>query len=170
MRVVQFDEDLDARHLVRACSNEGLVTAFRFPAELRNRSTKDADVLETLLPKGNLLLTTDLRLVEDHLKHVPSMHPGIVEINQDSDQIATMTTHAAQKILTGFKADMTGWHELPWRNSIIRIAPSSIDVRHVARGVLRRDIFLLRSVQGWQDRFQAALEANDQRSDLDEAT
>ena len=101
-----------------------------------------------------------MRVVEDHVDHVPAWHAGTLIIEQDDDDVATMTTHIAQRILARFKAECPDWHILPWDNSVIQISPSAVAVFHVADGELLRDAYLAQSQEGWQDQLRIVLTTN----------
>lgn len=160
LRCVQLDEDIDAPHLVKACEAEGYVRAFRFPKNLRNNAVKDPEVLQALLPKGNLFLTIDDSLLDDHSQFIPDEHPGILIVAQNDETVGTITTHIAQKIIRQFKDDYSEWHKRPWDNSVVRICPSSVEAGHLVSGLFVRDMFALRDEPDWSTRLSQVLRQN----------
>jgi hypothetical protein len=160
MRRIQFDENINAVHLVDACRKEGLVEPLRFPKKRTGEGWKDPDVLAKLLPTGNLFLTLDARMTTDHSSHIPASHGGILVIAQDDDELGQMTSHKAQKILAGFKSVFPGWNEVPWNNSVVDLTPASVSVRHVEGGRLTVDCFADRRSDGWDMIVRDALRKN----------
>ena len=161
MRIVQLDEDIDAEHLVKACAIEGKISAYRFPEKLRNQAAKDPFVLDSLLPRGNPLLTADKEFIEDHLDRVPNKHPGIIIVDQDDDAVPTMTTHIAQRMLAKFKDDCEGWHEASWENSVVTIRDSAVVVYRVEDGnIIDRKDWPREKAKPWQAEVLSRIEFN----------
>ncbi|MEX2285581.1 MAG: hypothetical protein WD648_00750 [Planctomycetaceae bacterium] len=166
MNFVQFDEDVNASHLAQACISEGKVTPKRFPRHWCGSGIKDSQVISELIPRGNLILTSDLRFAEDWIEFVPDAHPGIAIIGLDEDDVRTATTHIIQSILAAFKADVPGWHLANWRNSIVIIRPRYIDIGHCESRKLVQDDFIDRQSADWIKRLSSKLDANSSRSTI----
>ena len=163
MKSVQFDENLNAKHLRLACSSEGLVTPIAFPSHLKSKS--DPDVLAALIPENNLIVTLDRGFIEDHASDVPDSHGGVLVVEQDVHTVGTMTSHRAQKILADFKKSCPDWHIRDWRNSIICLSQSLIEISHVSSGSIERDGSIIdRTAAGWRDLFLKSLAENAART------
>ena len=161
MKIVQLDQEIDARHLVRACENEGKVTAYRLPTELKNK--EDPDVLGALIPKGNPILSADWDFAHDWPAFIPNLHPGILIVGQDDDD-PYFDTHVGQRIVFDFKQSFPLWNVLAWDNSIVHIQPSYVTVWHCEDHRLVRDEMISRADDDWQERLEAHLAANARRT------
>ena len=168
MRRIQLDEDIDAKHLVKACRAEGKVEAKRFPSKMRNKGIADPVVLGVLIPMGNPILSIDLGLVHEHRRHVPDVHPGILLVGLDEDSVRTITTHLTQSMLSRFKRQIPQWETLQLRNSIIVVRESHVEVYHIENGDLERDDFLSREKTSFAEELTALLRRNAERWDLPE--
>lgn len=162
LKKVQLDEDINAKHIEKACAAEGLVQALRFPKELKGKD--DLEVFGALSPKGNVFITTDKGFVSDNLDSFPDIHPGVVIVSFDDDAIPTMTTHAAQKIIVRFKVEFLDWHQIEWKNSVVNICPNQLRVWHVSGGQLIRDLISFRD-NDWQMKLAQALGFNATRDE-----
>ncbi len=158
MRIVQLDQEINARHMVDACEREGKVKAYRLPASLKDEG--DDVVLATLLPKGNPILSGDWDFAHDWPAFIPDLHPGIVIVGQDDDD-PYFDTHVGQKIVADFKREFPTWNTASWENSIVQIQPTHITVWHCDSHSLVQDGDMLdRTSAGWQDQLGALLAAN----------
>lgn len=167
MKVVQFDECLDDRRLVNACTSEGIVDARRFPRSIRNRAASDEEVLRKLLPQCDLFVTKDRMLAEQNPGVLEPEHSGILIVTLGPEATRTITTKLAGEILKRFKETFPRWHEVPCGNSIIQLAPDRVEVQHVAGGALVRDAFIERRGDLWQSELESHLRSNAERPDAE---
>ena len=98
MRCAQLDQNLSSKKLIDACNREGGVTVLPLPDALKGKL--DDVLLHELLPTGRLIVTNDLGLVAENPEWLPTIHPGVLIVDQDDDAPATMTWKIALRILS----------------------------------------------------------------------
>jgi hypothetical protein len=160
MNLVQLDEQSSADKLVRSCAAEGHVEAMRFPRALKG--VPDEEVLVTLVPLGNPIISIDQGFVADHMNFIPDRHAGFLILDVDNSSTYRINTHTAQKILAELKRDMPNWHTLNVSNSVLHIKESTIEVFHCEDHFLERDELIDRNILGWQRALMNRLELNAQ--------
>jgi hypothetical protein len=98
---------------------------------------KDPEMLATYLAKGNVLVTFDRRMLEDHEADIPELSPGLIVIAHSPAMMKTLTQSSAEKIIKSFKDKLPDWHQVPWANSIVKITDSSVFVgRKTTEGIV----------------------------------
>jgi hypothetical protein len=150
----QVDECLDSKRLVKWCAAEGLVTLRRFPRKLKEQ--EDPQVLDTILPSGSSLVTTDREIHWRHSTHIPDKHPGIL-IVASSDSSCTIRIRDVERILRQFKSSFPGWHSTSLQNSILEITEQQAEVCKVTGGIAARIGWVEFAKEGWQDELRGML-------------
>jgi hypothetical protein len=133
MNEFQFDECFDDRVIRIRCNSERLCVAKKYPRELRG--TKDPQMLPELLRKDAALVTTDGRIVDDNIDHIPYPHPGIIAIGT-RDASKTLTTRIAAKNLDQFKGLFVTWHLTDWSGTFLEIDEDKASLHLVGYGAL----------------------------------
>ena len=129
MITFQLDECLNDKALAADCNSQGLATAFRFPKTLKGKT--DSEVISGLLNRNNPFLTKDTGFVDDHIKDMPELHPGVVIIHNGYANPQTITIKIVRKILAKLKEVFPEWHQVDLRNSIVELTPESIQLQHL---------------------------------------
>ena len=139
MTTFQLDENANSRKFADECVRQGLCGVRRFPSSLRG--TKDADLLPQLMSASYPLLTFDRQIAQNNSEQIPERNPGILIVT-DPGSVHTLTVETARNILLNFKTVFTEWHKVSWRNSIVAISPSSVEVSRLAAGQLTTTLML----------------------------
>jgi hypothetical protein len=162
MTTFQLDECLNSKKLALGCAQEGLCKVFRFPSEMKG--LKDPEMLNSLLPKGNPLITTDFALLNEHLNAIPDSHPGIILIANSKSVPETLTIKKVQAILKKFKTQFSQWHQVSWQNSIVCITQDSINVLHIEGGHIKDDGYFTYQSLDWDKKLEDTLCKNAKRT------
>ncbi len=119
MKTFQLDECANSKKLRWQCKDQGLVDVLSFPKDIKNKSVKDPAVLKWFAGRSAPLVTTDARLKTDHTSDIPDEHPGIVVLC--SAHRGTLTLQHKLAMLSEFKENLPGWHQLDISNVIVEI-------------------------------------------------
>ena len=130
MTIFQLDECISMKKLIRTCREQGFSEAYPFPNAMKNKGIKDPEMLQTLLPLGNPILTTDKKLMFYNLFAIPEKHPGIIVIGTSHEEPRTLKKEIILKILSRFKSFLPQWHTINWSNSIVLITEKTVQVWH----------------------------------------
>jgi hypothetical protein len=108
----QLDECNNQKSLAEACNRKGLCKVLRFPLSTME-GTKDPQMLPIILGRGRTLFTTDRRIIEQNIEHVPKDHPGII-IVKSAQPRPTLTMTIVSGIVEAFKAAFPAWNTADW--------------------------------------------------------
>jgi hypothetical protein len=147
MIIYQVDECFDSRKFIDACNQQGLVSVWRCPSDLKTK--KDPDVLAEILPSGRTFLTTDRQIHFDHSSSIPDFHSGILIVANTSSP-RTITIKEVMRRLSYLKSVFPDWYKVSLRNSIVEIAEKSAIVWRVVSGQVILLKFLDFGQKGWQ--------------------
>jgi hypothetical protein len=146
MDVIQLDECIDCRQVVRSCENEGLVRTIRYPRERKTRQARqqglnqDESVYPHFFSQGHPVLTTDQPVDDDNVEVFARPHPGVVILSSCRPD-ANLTHDRLVAILSDFKRRLPGWDKAPTANSIIEITQDWVEVRCTSLGQAQRSLF-----------------------------
>jgi hypothetical protein len=157
----QLDECISAGKLLSHCRRQNACVPFPFPKILKGKSVKDPEVLGKYMPLDRVLVTVDLSIVEKHGGHIPEANPGLIMLGPSPDSPYTTTVRLTMKMLAKLKAAFPDWHNVSWRNSIVRLTESSIEVGHMTTSGYVYDLNAnLDDPNGWQDTLAELLRRN----------
>ena len=155
MTVYQLDECINSKRFASDCEANAAVRVWRYPNSLRGRGASDAEMLATLLQKGNPILTTDLRLLSEWSDQIPDVHPGIVVVGH-----TPLQERFVRRVLAHVKSGIPGWASIPISNSILTISEVGVEVHRVHAGVTMRIGRVEFNDSTWSHTLLALLRAN----------
>lgn len=133
MNRFQLDECCNSRSLREKCNSAGHCEVRRYPRQLIGQ--KDPEMLPVLLAKEAPLVTTDRRIVDDHIQHIPFPHSGVI-LAKSQDTTRTMTVSSAEGLIERFKLSYPNWHSVDWSCQFLEIDETTAELHVIANGVL----------------------------------
>jgi hypothetical protein len=146
MITYQADECFDSKKFIKACNQQGLVSVWRCPSDLKAK--KDPEVLAEILPSGRTFLTTDRKIHFEHASSIPDYHSGILII-ANTISPKTITIKEVMRRLSYLKSIIPDWHSISLRNSIVEIAENNVIVWRVVSGHVVQMKFLDYEQNDW---------------------
>lgn len=135
---VQFDECFTSKRVKARCDAEGKAAVSTFPRRLRNKSLKDADVVERFSSEHSTLITTDHRLPLKQAEHIPPEHPGIIVVRNNGPH--TQRERDIIEVLSTFKARVSQWDHLNYSNSIVELYQDRAEIYSIQNGNPTRSV------------------------------
>ena len=156
----QLDECASSRKLLSSCKKQKLCVPFAYPRRFKGKAIKDPQVLARVMANGRALVTTDLAIVDRHCECIPINNPGLIMLGPSPGSPHTTTEKLMMKMLSNFKTYFPDWHDVSWRNSIVRITESTVELGHVATSGYVYDYHSDLDKPGWVEEMKVFLENN----------
>ena len=149
------DECSSARGLIRSCKKGGLAQVRRYPT--KHKSLLDPEMLYIYTKKDGVIVTFDLGMADENAEHIPVEHPGLIMIGHSPEISYTITEKSATKITSNFKDKFPEWHQIPWKNCIVKMTDATVEVGYILEGTITYLLHRSFEENEWQNDFRDCL-------------
>ena len=125
----RLDECLSSKGVVAACQSTSNALVELWPSNQRGQ--KDHEWLPTIATSRRTIVTTDSRIIDNHITSLPLQHAGVVVIQSRKH---TMTQQRAVAALSSLKHRVRRWEEVDYSNSLLFLADDLVRVARIEIG------------------------------------